>query len=98
MGGLMTAPVSTPMLDKAASEELTSREIMQALRELTALDPDKRRFGLKILNSALSHDIHVEVTISDRPCWRFFDTIEDALIDMHKDVASIVAEIEADAS
>ena len=93
----MTAPIPTPNLDKAASEELTSSEIMQALRELTALDPDKSRYGFQVLVSALSRTVRITMVVDDKLLWRFSDTIEEALLAQRKDLLEIIAEIEADA-
>lgn len=93
----MTAPVPTPVLDKAASEDLTSSEIMQALRELTALDPDQRRFGLTIDPQPVSDRHLIAVTTRHGRPSRSSDTIEDALIWQHVQLLEISAEIEADA-
>lgn len=88
----MTATVPTPFLDKAASEELTSSEIQSALAELTALDPDQRRFDLHVTKYG------VEVYASKPRIARHHDSVEDALGWQHDELLEIIAEIEADAS
>lgn len=90
----MTAHIPTPMLDKAAVEELTSSEIFAALLELRALDPDQ---GFYELHTHWTHGGQMQASICRS--WtrggRWHSTIEDALVAEHKDLASVIAEIEA---
>lgn len=87
----MTAP-ATPMLDKAAVEELTGHEIRAALRELKALDPDGADYGLQICNRGAC----VVSGVWQMPV-RWLPSVEDALIAKRADLLEIAAEIEAGA-
>ena len=73
--------ISTPMLDKARSEELTSSEITAALRELSSVSGDGTNATLECrFNEWRGYEWHVEWRCIgfSRGKWR--DCIEDALV------------------
>lgn len=90
----MSTSVSTPMLDKAQSGILNSREIADALRELEKIDPDRRDFGVRLRIFDGDQD-EASILAGRRGPGQQFRTIEAALVAEHKNLLEIIAKIYA---
>lgn len=90
----MSTSVSTPMLDKAQSGILNSREIADALRELEKIDPDRRDFGVRLRIFDGDQD-EASILAGRRGPGQQFRTIEAALVAEYNNLLEIIAKIEA---